>query len=457
MRFPRSIKWRMTTGYLSILLVILLLFGGFSYFLLSKAVYTNEDIPSQVYTTEIDMPNNDQPNRTVTSGNNYQNLLGYTLSANKIKEIQDRTLSIFQMQTSLGNLNLDQSKFITKDMTGGQKIWGFYRVSPTDATKYELLIIVRPEAAARQILGQYTGALVYALPVIFILVFIVGYFLLKRMLRPIDTIKATVQRINSNNPARNRNVPPGSELEELSASLNQAFGSLQDTVDRERQIVAEASHEIRAPLTVMQGEASLALRRQRTVEEYQKCLEIFSRESAYLAAMVNKILLTAQLDNATGLANAEDIDLTGFLTELAPGFKTLCEKHQVTFNFSTEPAIKIRGDKLKLRELFYNLVENAAKYNRQGGQVSLSLKTENNFARIDVSDTGIGIKPEHLGKIFDRFYRVGKAASREDSGAGLGLAICKRIVELHQGRIEATSKFGQGSTFLVFLPLVAKD
>ena len=108
MRFPRSIKWRMTTGYLSILLVILLLFGGFSYFLLSKAVYTNEDIPSQVYTTEIDMPNNDQPNRTVTSGNNYQNLLGYTLSANKIKEIQDRTLSIFQMQTSLGNLNLDQ-------------------------------------------------------------------------------------------------------------------------------------------------------------------------------------------------------------------------------------------------------------------------------------------------------------------------------------------------------------
>ena len=213
MRFPRSIKWRMTTGYLSILLVIPLLFGGFSYFLLSKAVYTNEDIPSQVYTTEIDMPNNDQPNRTVTSGNNYQNLLGYTLSANKIKEIQDRTLSIFQMQTSLGNLNLDQSKFITKDMTGGQKIWGFYRVSPTDATKYELLIIVRPEAAARQILGQYSGALIYALPVIFILVFIVEYFLIKRMLRPIDTIKATVQRINSNNPARNRNVTPGSELE----------------------------------------------------------------------------------------------------------------------------------------------------------------------------------------------------------------------------------------------------
>jgi signal transduction histidine kinase len=441
----------MTTGYLSILLLVLLLFGGFSYFLLSKAVYTNEDIPSQVFTTEIDIPNNDQTNSTVTSGNNYKNLLGYTLSANKIKEIQASTLSIFQMQTSLGNLNLDQSKFITKDMSGGQKVWVYYRMSPTDATKYELMIIVRPETATRQILGQYTGVLIYALPVIFMLVFVVGYFLLKRMLRPIDTIKAAVQRINRNNSFKNTDLQPGSELEELSASLNQAFGSLQDTIDRERQIVAEASHEIRAPLTVMQGEASLALRRQRSVEEYQKCLEVFSRESAYLAATVNKILLTAQLDNASGLANAEDIDLSGFLTELAPAFRTLSEKRGLIFDSSIEPRVKIRGDKLKLRELFFNLIENAAKYNRQGGEVSLSLKSENNFARIDVSDTGIGIKPEHLGKIFDRFYSVGKASSREESGAGLGLAICKRIADLHQGRIEVVSKFGRGSTFSVFL------
>jgi signal transduction histidine kinase len=445
----------MTTGYLSILMVILLLFGGFSYFLLSKAVYMDETAPSLAYTSEIDIPNNDQTKNTVTSGNNYKYLLNYTVSANKTKEIQNGSLSIMLISTSSGEVKLDQSKFITKDMTGGQKVWGFYRVSPTDATKYELLIIVRPEAATRQILGQYTGVLVYALPVIFILVFVVGYFLLKRMLRPIDTIKAAVQRINRNNAYKNTDVQPGSELEELSASLNQAFGSLQDTVDRERLIVAEASHEIRAPLTVMQGEASLALRRQRTVEEYQKCMEVFSRESAYLAATVNKILLTAQLDNASGLANAEDIDLSGFLTELAPGFKTLCEKHQVTFNYSHEDAIKIRGDKLKLRELFFNLVENAAKYNHTGGEVSMSLKRAGNQARIDVSDTGIGIKPEHLGKIFDRFYRVEKAASYEDSGAGLGLAICKRIVALHQGRIEVTSKFGRGSTFSVFLPVGA--
>ena len=320
-------------------------------------------------------------------------------------------------------------------------------------TKYELMIIVRPVAATRLILGQFTNILIYALPVIIILVFVVGFFLLKRMLQPIDIITKTVQQLNNRSPYKNINVPSGSEFRELTSSLNGAFGRLQATVDRERQMVADVSHEIRTPLTVMQGEATLALRRKRTVEEYEKCLQVFSTESAYLAAMVNQLLLIAQLDYATDLQNAEEVNLSSLLAELSLDFKVLCEQHALTSKFVSETGVLIHGNKLKLRELFFNLIDNAVKYSHQGKMVSLSLKRDNGFARVDISDEGIGIKQEDLGKIFNRFYRINTASSRDDGGAGLGLAICKRIVELHKGRIEVKSEHGQGSTFSVFLPI----
>jgi len=450
MIFPHSIKWRMTTGYLLILLVILFVICGFSYFLLTRAVYSNEAAPSIVYTMEIDIPNSIG---NTGSTENYKMLSVYILPSEKTKAIQAGTASLMRIGTSIGELSFDQSKFITADAQGSQKVWIYYRLSPTDMTKYELMIIVRPVAATRLILGQFTNILIYALPVIIILVFVVGFFLLKRMLQPIDIITKTVQQLNNRSPYKNINVPSGSEFRELTSSLNGAFGRLQATVDRERQMVADVSHEIRTPLTVMQGEATLALRRKRTVEEYEKCLQVFSTESAYLAAMVNQLLLIAQLDYATDLQNAEEVNLSSLLAELSLDFKVLCEQHALTFKFVSETGVLIHGNKLKLRELFFNLIDNAVKYSHQGKMVSLSLKRDNGFARVDISDEGIGIKQEDLGKIFNRFYRINTASSRDDGGAGLGLAICKRIVELHKGRIEVKSEHGQGSTFSVFLPI----
>ncbi len=452
MRFLKSIKWRMTTSYLLVLLVILCLFIGFSYFLLARAVYSNEAVPLIVYTTEINIPDNALTGSGVDN-NNYNLLHVYTIRANKLRSIQDVAESIIRIGTPIGVLPLDQSKFISNGTEGDHNVWIYYRLSPVDLNKYELMMVVRPSSETRLILGQFTDILIYALPVTLILVFVVGFFLLKRMLRPIDAITATVQRINSKNPYRKMEIPRNSEFGELTASLNQAFGRLQETVNRERQLVADASHEIRAPLTVMQGEATLALRRKRTVEEYEQCLQVFSRESAYLAAMVNKLLLVAYLDNATELLNAEDVNLSDFLTELSPSFKLLCEEHTLTFKFETEAGIHVRGDKSKLRELFFNLIDNAVKYNHSNGQVSLSLKAVNGYARADVSDKGIGIQQEQLGRLFERFYRVDKSSSRNEGGTGLGLAISQRIAELHGGKISVASKVNVGSTFTVELPI----
>jgi two-component system phosphate regulon sensor histidine kinase PhoR len=116
-----------------------------------------------------------------------------------------------------------------------------------------------------------------------------------------------------------------------------------------------------------------------------------------------------------------------------------------------EPNIKLTGERFKLRELFYNLVDNAAKFNRPGGEVAVSLKMEGNYARVDVRDTGIGIKPENMEKLFQRFFRIDKD---DATGAGLGLVICQKIAELHHGSITVVSKYGKGSTFSVLLPVI---
>jgi signal transduction histidine kinase len=283
------------------------------------------------------------------------------------------------------------------------------------------------------------------------MVFVLGFFLVKRLLRPIDAIKQTIQGVNSSNPYKNIELPPGSEFGELTGSLNQAFGRMQETVDRERQIITEASHELRGPMTVLQGEAELALRRSRTAEEYEKTIRILSHESAHLSEMVNKLFLVTKLENAPTLTNPETVNLSDFLTELAPAFKTLCDKRGLPFKMNIEPNIKLTGERFKLRELFYNLVDNAAKFNRPGGEVAVSLKMEGNYARVDVRDTGIGIKPENMEKLFQRFFRIDKD---DATGAGLGLVICQKIAELHHGSITVVSKYGKGSTFSVLLPVI---
>jgi signal transduction histidine kinase len=450
-KFPRNIKWRMPTIFLVMLSVILIVFSIFSYILLAQSAANNEMVPATVFTTQIAIPQGTSVNTTTPGSQNYEKLFFYTISADTVKSIQDGNARALTIPTVTGNLSINQSIFITAQAQGGQKIWIYYRISPEDNSEYELLIMVHSSAADKLILGNFTNVLIYALPVILVLAFVLGFFIVKRMLKPIDQIRNNMRETGRGNPYQPIEVPAGSEFSELTTSLNRAFGRMQQTVDSERQMVTDASHEIRAPLTVMMGETSLALRKKRTVEEYEKCLRTVSSESAYLATMVNKLLLAAQLDNAKSLTNAEDLNLSGFLAGLSPAFTVLCKQRSMTFHFNAEPGIMVRGDTLKLRELFFNLIDNAAKYNRPGGNVTLSLKREENFARVDVTDTGIGIKPENLGHIFERFYRVDK---KDERGAGLGLALCKKITEIHGGKIDVSSEYGKSSTFSVWLPVV---
>lgn len=175
-----------------------------------------------------------------------------------------------------------------------------------------------------------------------------------------------------------------------------------------------------------------------------------------MSAVVSKLLYLARIDAGKDQVNFERINLKELLTELSSDIEVLAREKGIEFRLAPLEDLTVEGDKIKLEQLFLNLLENAIRYTPSGGSISASVVRRDKTAVIVVKDTGIGISKEHTPHLFERFYRVDKARSRAEGGAGLGLAICKHIAEVHGGRIEVVSKVGEGSTFSVFIPIWEK-
>ena len=241
------------------------------------------------------------------------------------------------------------------------------------------------------------------------------------------------------------------ELGELSAALNQTFGRLQESFEREHQFSGDTSHELRAPLAIMQGEATLALNKPRSREEYRRHLESISEQISHMSAVVSKLLFLARSDKGQESLNLEEVNLKDILENVAELTQAQRAEKNLGFTLESAEEIKVRGDETRLEELFLNLLDNAIKYTPASGKITLSLTKQGQTAEISVQDSGPGIPPEHLPHLFERFYRVNPGGA--EGGHGLGLAICQRIVELHHGQIKVESKLGEGSRFTVTLPL----
>jgi signal transduction histidine kinase len=245
----------------------------------------------------------------------------------------------------------------------------------------------------------------------------------------------------------------GDELGRLSITINDMIRRLHDSFARVRQFSADASHELRTPLTIMRGEIELGLRSPKSLEEYRELLESTLEEIMRLTTIVDNLLTLEKADQGTGGANFSEVDLQALVEELYEDTELLAARKSIAIRLRTSTPITIVGDRGRLRQLFLNLVDNAIKYTPDGGGVSLALERHDGAAVFEVSDTGVGIAADDLGKIFDRFYRVDKARSRELGGSGLGLSIAKWIAELHRGTITVRSEPRKGSTFTVTLPI----
>ena len=305
-------------------------------------------------------------------------------------------------------------------------------------------------------LRQWLRFLLVVLPVVAALALGGGSFLVKRALLPVDKIAASAERISSQNLSERLPVArTGDELERLSIALNHMVQRLDDAFQYSRRFMADASHELRTPLTVLRGELESFIQEPTLAPEGRERLGSALEEVERLASIVEGLFAISRLDAGEAAAEWVKLDLARLAAATADQMSLLAEDKNIQVTCAAAEPVWVEGDQARLKQVVVNLLDNAIKYTLQGGAVALTVSGIDSKAVLEVADNGVGIPPEALPRIFDRFFRVDKARSRELGGAGLGLSIVKSICAAHHGRVEARSMPGQGSRFRVELPLTS--
>ncbi|MDT8420506.1 MAG: ATP-binding protein [Desulfuromonadales bacterium] len=280
----------------------------------------------------------------------------------------------------------------------------------------------------------------------------VQWSLLGRLTAPVQHLAARIGQVEFNERLSPADVP--GELTSLVEGFNATLDRLEQTVVRTMQFSAVASHELRTPLTVLRGEIEIALRHSTLDEEMRSLLVSNLEEISRMSRIIEDLLLLSKSDIGEIPLRLESLELNELLTDLFAQAAVLGEEKDIAVRYYPSPEqIMFQGDSLRLRQLFLNLLSNAIKYTPAGGAVDMTLVSEGGDALISVKDTGIGIGAEHLAHIFERFYRVDKLENQGDGGSGLGLSIAEWVVEAHGGEIKVNSVVGEGTEFIVKLPL----
>jgi heavy metal sensor kinase len=453
MRFAKSIKFRLTIWYLVILVALLLLFGMMSYFMLSQSLHQSldESLKTSMLALENSLEAEDghldlgitlQPGELVLLYGNDGSLLkgfGWGVEVPHIDTLVTQALG-------------SHASFLTARTANGDEM-RLYAAPFSEQLGIGAIVVGRSTATVTEVLESFKNILIFAALATLALAGGGGFFMANRVLKPVERIRQTAQEIGESDLSRRIQVATEDEMGRLAITLNKMIARLEAAFSRQRQFTADASHELRTPLAIVQAESTLALRKKRTQEDYRKSLELISQEAGHMSAVVGNLLYLARIDAGKDQVNFERINLKELLAELSSDIEVLAREKGIEFKIAPLEDLTVEGDKIKLEQLFLNLLENAIRYTPKGGSISASVVREGKTAVIAIRDTGIGIPEEHIPHIFERFYRVDKARSRAEGGAGLGLAICKHIAEVHNGKIEVESQVGKGSTFSISLPL----
>lgn len=305
-------------------------------------------------------------------------------------------------------------------------------------------------------LGALARILLLGVPIAVAATVLGGFVLAWRALRPIDRITRKARTISAEALDQRLDMDlPDDELGRLAQTFDEMLARLDIEFRRQRQFTADASHELRTPLAALKGHVDVALSRPRDIDEYRRVLDRVNVEVDRLIGLVQSLLVLARADAGEVVLRRERLDLGELLQAAAEQVGPLAEDRGLTLNAGGEPGLLVDADETLLLQLVLNLIDNALKYTPAGGAIGVSWARDGANARITVTDNGPGIEPEHLRRIFDRFYRVDKARSRGDGSSGLGLSIAKWIAEAHGGSLTVASEPGKGSTFTFLLPLAS--
>lgn len=298
-------------------------------------------------------------------------------------------------------------------------------------------------------------AFILGLPVALALAGLAGYAFARRILAPLGAManradKITAERLHERLPVEN----PEDELGHLARVFNNTLARLEGSFEQLRRFTADASHELRTPLTAIRSVGEVGLQKDGSIAEYREVIGSMLEEANRLTRMVESLLTLSRADAGTVELRHTPLSVLDVARDAAGLLEVLAEEKRQRLSVQGDESVAVSGDRLFLRQATMNLIDNAIKYSPVGGNISVRVRREGDRAVLEVADDGPGVPVEHRGLVFDRFYRVDKARSREDGGAGLGLAITRWAVEAHGGTIAIQSPDDrQGATFRVLLPL----
>ena len=329
--------------------------------------------------------------------------------------------------------------------------------------RYGAIVVALPVDRYRRVVLQMLLGLGIGIPVALVLSVLGGRFLADRALRPVTTITSIARGIRGDRLFRRIDLDlPDDEIGRLAATFNEMLDRLDRDFERERQLTSDVSHELRTPLGMLKAQLSLARSRPRDRETLLGMMADLETDVDRMARLVDDLLVLARVDALPGPANPASAetgapaDPASVISGVVAGYRVAAAAAGVSLELAgmPQPCPAVGVPDHLLHRVCANLVENALKYTPRGGHVDVDLKTEGGTVSIEVSDTGPGVPPDAIPRVFDRFYRTDGARSRQTGGFGLGLAIARGIVRAHGGDIGVANEPSGGARFSVHLPAI---
>lgn len=324
----------------------------------------------------------------------------------------------------------------------------------TDKNQVFYLAVGRSLGEGERIIGRFTRDYFLMLPLVILVCGVLGWYVAGRALEPLNSVSRTAQFITSSNLTTQ--IPPrgaGDELDHLIETFNGMMERLHRSFEQIRQFSTDVSHELRTPLTVVRGQLEVALFTAKSPEQYREAMENALEDVERLSSIVRALLLLSQSETGQLVLQKSDFDLAEAVRDVADQFQIPAEGDGVRLLAETPERFPVQADRIQIDRLLSNLLSNAIKYTPAGGEVRVRLIAGPGQATLIVEDTGVGIAPEHLPHIFDRFYRVPSADPHK--GLGLGLSFVAWIVKAHGGSFHVESQPGRGSRFTITVPAAA--